>query len=546
MKHVLRIICTLMLSALVASAGFADSSAKSKNKSKSKSSASAAKASPASPAAKPAPKRDESAYHWPRVELFGGYSYVRFNTSGNLSGTSFSQSTNLNGGSASLAIYLNKNWAIAGDFGAYHNGDVSHNVDANLYSYLIGPRFSYRNSTRWTPFAQVLIGGVHGSVEIPANLLGNPTSVTFTQNAFAMTAGGGLDVTVSKHWAIRVIQAEYFMTNFSAPSTVTGLSVNRQNNLRISAGVVLRLGEKEPPPNHPPVASCSVDKSSVVQDSNEVVGVRATASDPDGDPLTYSWSATGGKIDGTDASARWDSTGTAPGTYTITARVDDGRGGSASCSADVGVSPKPIPPPTMSCSVDRSSVLAGERVQVTATANDQSNTPLNYTWQSNGGQIVGTGSSVQFDTTGLAAGSYSITGRVENGKGGAADCSTSVTVTVPPPAPQASKISECSFKNGSARVDNVCKRVLDDVAVRLQNDPKAKVVIVGYADPKETKAKRNKKLAEERGDSAQKYLSKEKGVADTRVEVRGAEGQEGAGDQNRRIDLIFVPDGASY
>jgi outer membrane protein OmpA-like peptidoglycan-associated protein/opacity protein-like surface antigen len=470
---------------------------------------------------------------------------VRFNASGKLGGTSFSQSTNLNGGSASLAIYFNKNWAIAGDFGAYHNGDVSHNVDATLYSYLIGPRYSFRNSTIVTPFVQVLIGGVHGSVGIPAGLLGNPTSVTFTQNAFAMTAGGGLDVTVSKHWAIRVIQAEYFLTNFSAPSTVTGLSVNRQNNLRISAGVVLRLGEKEPPPNHPPVASCSVDKSSVVQDSNEVVGVRATASDPDNDPLTYSWSATGGKIEGTDASARWDSAGTAPGTYTVTARVDDGRGGTASCSADINVTPKPIPPPTMSCSVDRSSVLAGERVQVTATANDQSNTPLNYTWQSNGGQIIGTGSSVQFDTTGLAAGSYSITGRVENGKGGAADCSTSVTVQVPPPAPQASKISECSFKNGSARVDNVCKRVLDDVAVRLQNDPKAKIVIVGYADPKETKSKRNKKLAEERGESAQKYLSKEKGVADTRVEVRGAEGQEGAA-ENRRIDLIFVPDGASY
>lgn len=546
MKHVLRVVCMLMLSTLIASAGFADSSAKSKNKSKSNSSAAAAKAKPASPAAKPAPKRDESAYHWPRVELFGGYSYVRFNTSGSFLTNSFSRSTNLNGGSGSIALNFNKHWGIVGDIGGYHNGDVSNNVDANLYSYLVGPRFSYRNSTRWTPFAQFMIGGVHSSVEIPANLLGNPTSVTFTQNAFALTAGGGLDYQATKHFAIRLIQAEYFLTNFSAPSTVTGLSVNRQNNLRISAGLVVRLGEREPPVNHPPVASCSVDKSSVVQDSNEVVGVRATASDPDGDPLTYSWSASGGKVDGTDASARWDSTGTAPGTYTVTARVDDGRGGTASCSADINVSPKPNPPPTMSCSVDRSSVLVGERVQVTATTNDQSNTPLTYTWQSNGGQIVGTGGSVQFDTTGLAAGNYSITGRVENGKGGAADCSTSVTVTAPPPPPQASKISDCSFKMGSARVDNVCKRTLDDVATRLQNDPKAKVVIVGYADPKETKSKKNKKLAEDRGNSAMKYLSKEKGVADTRVEVRGAEGQEGAGDQNRRIDLIFVPDGASY
>src|SRR4029077_16540129 len=137
MKLVLRVVCMLMLSTLIASAGFADSSAKSKNKSKSNSSASAAKAKPASPAAKPAPKRDESAYHWPRVELFGGYSYVRFNTSGSFGTTSFSRSTNLNGGSGSIALNFNKHWGIVGDIGAYHNGDVTNNVDANLYSYLV-------------------------------------------------------------------------------------------------------------------------------------------------------------------------------------------------------------------------------------------------------------------------------------------------------------------------------------------------------------------------------------------------------------------------
>ena len=142
----------------------------------------------------------------------------------------------------------------------------------------------------------------------------------------------------------------------------------------------------------------------------------------------------------------------------------------------------------MSCSADRSSVMAGERPQITATVNDQSNTALKYSWQTNGGQLVNasdSSSSVQLDTSGLAPGTYTVTGRVENGAGGAADCSTSVTVQQPPAPPQASKISECSFTPGSARVDNVCKRVLDDAAVRLQSDPKAKVVLVGFADPKE-------------------------------------------------------------
>jgi outer membrane protein OmpA-like peptidoglycan-associated protein len=68
------------------------------------------------------------------------------------------------------------------------------------------------------------------------------------------------------------------------------------------------------------------------------------------------------------------------------------------------------------------------------------------------------------------------------------------------------------------------------------------VVLVGYADPKEARAT---KLAAERGASAQKYLQ-DKGVDASRVEVRTAAGDAGAGQENRRVDIVFVPDGASY
>jgi outer membrane protein OmpA-like peptidoglycan-associated protein len=106
----------------------------------------------------------------------------------------------------------------------------------------------------------------------------------------------------------------------------------------------------------------------------------------------------------------------------------------------------------------------------------------------------------------------------------------------------ASKLNECFFRAGSARVDNVCKRILDDVALRLQNDPRAKIVVVGYADPKEARPDR---LSRQRGDSASKYLAG-KGIASTRVDVRTAGGQAGAGKQNRRIDVVWVPEGATY
>lgn len=53
-----------------------------------------------------------------------------------------------------------------------------------------------------------------------------------------MTAGGGIDFPVSTHVSIRPIQAEYFMTKIP-----DGLN-NRQNNLRIGAGVVVRLSKQ--------------------------------------------------------------------------------------------------------------------------------------------------------------------------------------------------------------------------------------------------------------------------------------------------------------
>ena len=63
--------------------------------------------------------------------------------------------------------------------------------------------------------------------------------------------------------------------------------------------------------------------------------------DPDNDPLTYSYSVSGGKIVGSGSSVQFDSTGLAPGTYTIKCTVDDGRGGTAEASGTVEVKEPP-------------------------------------------------------------------------------------------------------------------------------------------------------------------------------------------------------------
>jgi hypothetical protein len=88
-------------------------------------------------------------------------------------------------------------------------------------------------------------------------------------------------------------------------------------------------------------SSCSVDKPSVIEGSNDLVQATATATDSYGHPLTYNWTATGGKISGSGPYARWESSGATPGTYTLTAHVDDGAGKTSSCSSSVTVQPKP-------------------------------------------------------------------------------------------------------------------------------------------------------------------------------------------------------------
>lgn len=491
-------------------------------------------AKPAPPAAKPAvtpaPKPVTGlGTDIPKADLFLGYMYTRFNSGSPLDGV------NVNGGGANVGFNFQNGWGLVVDFaGGRGSREIAPNVDVggSFFTYLFGPRYSWRKRERVVPFLQSLFGGARGSDTV---FSANPSG----ENSFAWTAGGGVDWIATPRVGWRIIQAEYMLTRF------TGASLDResQNNIRLMTGVVFRLGGASPPPpapNRNPSVNCSAAKSMVYTGSNETVAITASGSDPDGDSLSYSWTASGGNVDGTGANARWNSTGTTPGSYKVTARVSDGKGGTGSCDTDIRVENKPNAPPTMRCSMERGSVLSGERVRVNVSANDPDGDRLNYNWRASGGQVVGSGSNVQLDTSGLAAGRYTVTGRVDDGRGGAADCSTSVEVTIPPPPPQASKINECSFRSGSARVDNVCKRILDDVATRLNAEPNATVVLVGYADPKE-----GGKLNGQRASAAAKYLG-EKGVATSRINQRTATGAAGGGKDNRKVDVVWVPAGATY
>jgi hypothetical protein len=90
-----------------------------------------------------------------------------------------------------------------------------------------------------------------------------------------------------------------------------------------------------------------------------------------------------------------------------------------------------------------------------------------------------------------------------------------------------------------ARVDNEAKACLDSVALSLQKQSDAKVVVVGEAAANE-KSKRHENLAAERAVNVKEYLVSDKGIDATRVSVAigNSDGQT--------VETYMVPAEASF
>jgi hypothetical protein len=186
----------------------------------------------------------------PKMETFLGYTYTRANSASNVPAFS------ANGGGGQFVYNFGRYFGAVADLGAVHNGNISgRHIDTTTANFLFGPRLSLGYS-RIRPYVQVLWGGafIAASSKVDAIVAATPHNFLTTslipgdpitarlganQTAFAMTAGGGLDIKINNHVSFRPIGLDYYMTRFQNLRTQND---NNQNNLRYTMGFNFTFG----------------------------------------------------------------------------------------------------------------------------------------------------------------------------------------------------------------------------------------------------------------------------------------------------------------
>jgi hypothetical protein len=175
-----------------------------------------------------------------KVDLFGGFSLL------NADSASGSGRDSVYGWQGSATWNVKPHVGLVADFGGqYKSYDVPYqgttlSLNTSNYDYLFGPQFAMR-SGNIAVFAHVLAGGLRQTAAVPvSSLFTSSASVNVSSNGFLVGLGGGLDINVGRHAAIRVIQFDWLPERGNDP--YSGQSVWSTDAIRLGFGVVFRAG----------------------------------------------------------------------------------------------------------------------------------------------------------------------------------------------------------------------------------------------------------------------------------------------------------------
>jgi outer membrane protein OmpA-like peptidoglycan-associated protein/opacity protein-like surface antigen len=434
----------------------------------------------------------------PKLELFGGYTFwnpgadVHGQLPGALSPLSSRLEANPRGIGGSVTYDFNRWFGLTLDastnWGSGEKTLARRIDDAAFANISFGPKLTYLTN-RFSPFFEWLV-----------------CDHRLTPDAFhdidklGVMIGGGLDVNVSRHIALRLLRADFVASNYRfGPRDIPSTDLR---GVRLQTGLVLNLGGGEPP--LPPTAACSVQPVEVFAGESVTATSRGSNFNPK-QTVTYSWNATDVKVSGSDASTQIDTTGLQPGSYVVTSNLSDGsKHGFASCSASFTV--KQPHPPVISCSADPTTVSIGGTSTISSNASSPDGRRLIYSYSATAGDISGNGSSATLNTGAAQPGTITVTCNVADDRVPALTSSSTTTVLAqaPPPPPPAPEIKELEsklalhtiyFATARPTIEHPERGLLDsqaDILEKLAGDftrylkyrPDARLILSGHADPR--------------------------------------------------------------
>jgi hypothetical protein len=139
----------------------------------------------------------------------------------------------MQGGSAQIHGRFYGGWGVVADISGAHVANInSTGVGLDLVTATFGPRYTWSPMhARYEIYGQGLVGNAWGMNSVFPNSAGANT----VANSLAVKAGGGMNISLGRHLSMRAIEADYLRTQ------LPNAGGNAQNNLQLSAGVVLRF-----------------------------------------------------------------------------------------------------------------------------------------------------------------------------------------------------------------------------------------------------------------------------------------------------------------
>jgi hypothetical protein len=209
-----------------------------------------------------------AAQETPKLELFGGYSYLGLTEQPRI----FLKAASLSGWNASVKLDVTSRIGLLADFSGHYGdrGLTPYTInslttpgelkrveaipgDMRQYTALFGPQVRVLRWNRFSVNARALMGVAHTNtlvlplrepIQRPPDLFGNPTPPITERTipsatTFAASFGGSVDYRITDRLSYRIVQPELLLTR----SGSMGTNNWNQYNLRLSTGVVFTSGE---------------------------------------------------------------------------------------------------------------------------------------------------------------------------------------------------------------------------------------------------------------------------------------------------------------